>query len=639
MCITRARRLGAWLWLALCVPLWGWAQDTLPTIQVQSVPVGRVTQTGSISYYADEYGHYPAAGLGLEALLQQAEGLYLQDYGGHSGVKTLSIRGFAANQSTLTVEGMPLQNAQLGIINLANYYSPAFGAVEVAPAAANPALPLLAGNADLSLGNCHYRWKTALGAGYWGQRSATLQHNRIDSLTHLYVGYHYTAAQDNYPFSQEEVSGTRQQADYANHQGWLKVRHQPHHRHLLEYVLLGYANAQNIPAPVIKARASGDPSRLAQQNLFHFVRWLWVPPDSARGGLRPDRQTLALKHQHDNMTVAPSQWYLNRNLHLQYDASGAFVRGTRLIGLYQLVGQAATTHLHSDHIARGQQPLDQVARQEGALALAQHWGLRLTPRSTALLRLTTRAHTSSDFGWRPSHALHLQLGHTRPKWELAPFVHLSRGWRLPTFNELFFRDFGNSELSPELAEQADAGLLLGWRHKLPITLKASVFVNRTQDKILSIPFSPVRWSTFALGRTRSHGLEWSATVQPLAPLQLFANYTQLLAEDFSVTAGALLPYTPRELLRAGAQWQGRRWALGAALNHVSWRFSSLQASRLTYLAPYTLLDAWLRLRQPVRTTTWELSLSGRNLLNQSYEVIRAFPMPGRHGMLQLACYW
>ncbi|MBX3102753.1 MAG: TonB-dependent receptor [Bacteroidetes bacterium] len=613
--------------------------DTLSPIEVTAQLPGRVSRTGSLSLYADEYGHYPAAGLGVEALFQQAEGLYLQDYGGHSGVKTLSMRGFAASHSTLTIEGIPLSNTQLGVVNLANYYSPAFGKVEVSPASANPAQALLAGNADLSLGNCHYRWKAALGTGSWQQRTATLQHNHMDSLTQVYAGYHFTAAQDNYPFVQEEVSGTRQQAEYANHQAWLKARRQVGEHHLVEYVLLGYANAQNIPAPVIKARATGDPSRLMQQNLFHFLRWSWEPRDSLYKAIRPARHHLVLKHQHDNMTVAPGQWYLNRNLHVQYNASGRLLRTTRIIGLYELVGQAATTDLRSDHIARGQQPIPGVSRQEGVLALAQHWGWRLSARTTGLVRFTTRAQVSSDFGWRPGNALHLQVTYGRRRWELAPFVHLTRGWRLPTFNELYFRNFGNSDLSPELARQADAGVLLAVPGPVPLTFKAAVFINHTRDKIISIPTSPVQWSTFSLGDTRSQGVEWSLTLLPLPSLQVYVNHTVMQATDHSVTEGALLPYTPRELLRGGAQWQVRRWAVGAQCGYVSWRYSSLQASRLTYLRPYTLLDTWLRLRQPVRRTTWELSLTARNLLSQSYEVIRAFPMPGRQWMVQLACYW
>ena len=64
----------------------------------------------------DSLGSFSVSSISVDAVLRQAEGLYIRNYGGHGGVKTLSVRGFATQQTTVSINDVPYQNAQTGMV-------------------------------------------------------------------------------------------------------------------------------------------------------------------------------------------------------------------------------------------------------------------------------------------------------------------------------------------------------------------------------------------------------------------------------------------------------------------------------------------------------------------------------------------
>lgn len=605
----------------------------LPVTTVQAQRPVYHNAIGRITYRADSLGNFAAPGLGLEALLHQLQGAYLQDYGGHSGVKTLSMRGFATNQTTLSIEGVSLENPQLSVVNLANYYLTGMSTVEVSTAAPTLSQNPLAGNVDLGTGTPAWRYRALLGTGSYGLQQAALSGRWQRTRHSLLASYHHTRAEDDYPYHLNETSGTRLHADYANHQGMLRYGYRLSPRTTLTYMAMGLLNRQNIPAPIVKGTPPTATQQLEQGSLFHFAR-LDYRPDSI-AALRPSRARLLLRHQHDEIRVPPAQWYQNRGLLAEGSLRLPLVLSARWALLTDILGQINYQHLRSDHIDIDRQPVPTVHRTQAIAAAGLqadycrgHWSWHTT--------LHYRHQYASDYGHLPNLALHTRLtqGDTLKK---SLYLHATRGYRLPSFNELYFRNYGNPDLLAEQPSQLDLGLSLQYRR---LHGQATIFVNETRNKIVSIPLSPVQWSTLGLGYTTAHGLELSAEWQPLPWLALHYTYTWLMATDRSVTDGALLPYTPRELVRGGLLAQKWRLQLGVQAGYTGWRYSSLQAGSLTYLPPYLLLDAWLRYTHPLKKGhTLQATLATRNLGDVSYEVIRAFPMPGRTWSATLSWCW
>ena len=79
---------------------------TLSQAPVQVVDAGRIEQSGALM---------------LSDALRQMAGITLKDYGGIGGMKTVSARGLGSQFSTLTLDGVPVNDCQNGQVDLGRY--------------------------------------------------------------------------------------------------------------------------------------------------------------------------------------------------------------------------------------------------------------------------------------------------------------------------------------------------------------------------------------------------------------------------------------------------------------------------------------------------------------------------------------
>jgi len=219
---------------------------------------------------------------------------------------------------------------------------------------------------------------------------------------------------------------------------------------------------------------------------------------------------------------------------------------------------------------------------------------------------------------------------------------VGRAFRAPTLGERFFRPGGNPELKPERGWTAEAGLYAQLR---PFMLELTAFQTSLADQIVWYPgfVAPglQLWRPVNVGRVRTRGLEASlrADVALAASLRLQSGlfYTLTRAEDRSNPAtrayGHQLRYVPLHQLKAFLDVQAGPLTLGLDARHIGRRY--LTTDETQALAPFTVLDAHLRLEQPVARTRLSFGLTVENLTDTAYEVVRFYPMPPRHVRVQL----
>ena len=82
---------------------------------------------------------------------------------------------------------------------------------------------------------------------------------------------------------------------------------------------------------------------------------------------------------------------------------------------------------------------------------------------------------------------------------------------MPTFNDLYYRDVGNMNLSPEKVGQFNVGFLYSHRFRpsnITISLTGDYFYNFIYDKIVAIPNKNLFiWSMLNFGKVRATGTE------------------------------------------------------------------------------------------------------------------------------------
>lgn len=217
-----------------------------------------------------------------------------------------------------------------------------------------------------------------------------------------------------------------------------------------------------------------------------------------------------------------------------------------------------------------------------------------------------------------------------------------RSFRMPTFNDLYYADMGNSLLSPERVTQYNVGLLYD-RHSSSfvsgVRLSADVYYNRVKDKIVAYPKGQqFRWTMLNLGLVDIRGVDVTGllTVNPSPGLYLTlrGQYTFQRAIDITNPADNYyrdqIPYIPRHSGSAVANAQWRGWSLNYSWIYVGERYNQQENIRYNYTQPWYTSD--LSLSKDFRLG--EVSMRGlvevNNLLSQDYDVILNYPMPKRN---------
>lgn len=219
-------------------------------------------------------------------------------------------------------------------------------------------------------------------------------------------------------------------------------------------------------------------------------------------------------------------------------------------------------------------------------------------------------------------------------------------FRLPSFNDLYYEEVGNSKLKPENARQYNVGVTYSKNvcSFLPY-LSATIdgYYNKITDKIIAYPTKNLAvWSMRNLGSVEIKGVDATASIalQPWENIRinLSGNYTYQRALD--VTNSDLdseegrtykhqIAYTPRVSGsgQAGIEtpwinlsysflFSGKRYQQGE--NIAENRLDSYSDHSISASRSFKIMQ-----------TNTSVSVEVLNIPDKNYEIIRNFPMPGR----------
>ena len=225
---------------------------------------------------------------------------------------------------------------------------------------------------------------------------------------------------------------------------------------------------------------------------------------------------------------------------------------------------------------------------------------------------------------------------------------------MPTFNDLYYTDIGNISLKPEDATQYDAGveytksitLKNNSLHGLQLHVKTDGYFNQVNNKIVAIPKgnSQYRWQMMNLGYVEitgvdvNTGLAFGFAHDVRWDIQM--TYTYQRAKDLTdpkdpLTYGGQIAYIPRHSGSVTSCIAWNDWSLNYSFIYVGERYHNSANIAMNYEPSWYTHD--LALSKRFRFRTWDLSTSVEvnNLLNQQYDIILNYPMPGLNGKLVL----
>jgi outer membrane cobalamin receptor len=100
-------------------------------------------------------------------------------------------------------------------------------------------------------------------------------------------------------------------------------------------------------------------------------------------------------------------------------------------------------------------------------------------------------------------------------------------------------------------------------------------------------------------------------------------------EDHQQYEGNQLIYVPRNTFRASADAEFHDMFAGISCAYTGWRETTETADRDLRLAAFFIADCMVGYHRDEGRIPWGAYFRVDNLFNQSFQVIRSFPLPGR----------
>ena len=227
-------------------------------------------------------------------------------------------------------------------------------------------------------------------------------------------------------------------------------------------------------------------------------------------------------------------------------------------------------------------------------------------------------------------------------------AYVKQSFRMPTFNDLYYTDLGNANLVPERATQYDVGFALNKHFTHGIVRHAEMhfdaYYNTVHDKIVAYPKGQqFRWTMLNLGKVHIKGID----VEAEADLQIGKDwvattrvqYTYQDARDVTDPADSYyndqIPYIPWHSGSAilGLKYKG--WDLNYSFIYAGERYDEQENILYNHMEPWYTSDLSLRYQFMLHRTKFIAQAEVNNLLDQDYEVIVNYPMPGINYALSL----
>lgn len=598
-------------------------------------------------------------GLSVADALRHFSGLQIKDYGGVGGLKTINVRSLGTHHTAVALDGVALHNAQNGQIDLGRFALDALDAVAVGQHADATQMASASSLLSAAMVQLHSRrpqfatgqghtWGAAVGVGSFDTYTAQVRYaqrltprqalalNVAGLSTSGRYGYRYRTATPQ-GHTANDTSGTRHNGDVcylrAEANYYLSpTATQPADVAVKAYI---YTSARGLPGAVVRglpthADRQWDTNTLLQATLRHRLgtwhlhattRWAY---DYLHYRTDPEREAGVMHIDH---RYHQSEAYLSALLRRQWQGVGEHT--------LTLATDARWNGLQSN---RADFVPPRRQHYVGAVAYRYKWHTLTADGHATWGHVSDHVATeSTKRKARSTMALALAYAPTS-SWTLRAMGKQS--YRLPTLNDMYYTEVGNSDLRVERTTQWTLGA--DYRLRTPhltAEVNTDLYLNHVWDKIVAVPTSnQFRWTMMNLGRVRILGNEWRIALSTPHTLwgwtpHLRLSYTYQHATDrtnaTAIYYGHQIAYIPRHAGTLALQLHQRAWWVSATCIYTGARHD-----QQTNVAE-NFVPAWYTTDIAIGYTPqrWRITAEVNNLFNQRYDIVKGYPLPGTNARM------
>ncbi len=557
----------------------------------------------------------------LSGVLQAQPGLSVRDLGGLNSIKTLSVRGTGAVHTLFLLNGLRLNSPQNGLVDLGLLTGEAFEQIEIVRGGQSALYGADAVGGLVHLVPREARDSMQVGIsveagsyGLWAGRANSAF--RLGTVS-VAAGFGYEQSEGDFAF-RNNVQGQEQMirrsgADSKFGTGFL-------------HILAPFSSATSLSVFTTATRAdrgspgpfTGAAPRSARLDDRQVQTSAQLMNSLGRLGMLSTSVGYAVSWQrYTDVTLAPGTSDLTKTSSVELSAEWDIPLSASALAV--VVADAGTDRVESVRI-----PSAPDRRRAGINAgMELHTSVLDGVIPRLIIFPSVRSDWISDGGGRVSPRLGANL------WLLesgALKLRLAAGtsYRVPNFNELYWIDGGNPALRPERAFSVDAGIVLAFDAFGMQTLDVGIFRMSMQDRITGWP--PVNLASSVLS-----GLEcsWRWDLVPRGVYgRLHVTHTRAMNAD-EPYRGNQLPLVP--LWEGRAAFGGRLGAVRGelALVSMSRRYTTMDNATSLSVEAFAVLNAWVEVGFALMGSRLGARFECENVLNTSYEIMPAYPMPLR----------
>lgn len=598
----------------------------------------------------------------LSDALKQMAGVTLRDYGGIGGMKTVSARGLGSQFSTLTIDGVAVNDAQNGQVDLGRYLLGNSAFISLSNGQQEEMLLSARATAAGSVINMetreprflpgeHTHLRLGIEGGSFGMFSPSLSiDQRLGKRLSLTFFGNWLQSRGDYPFTlyytpSHADSSSRERREHSSMwlaTGDLNIFFRPSLNRSLTAKIHYVQGYHELPGPVVFYVKSG--SEDTKEKLF-FAQVKYTE------AYEKMRWQVIGKYQYTNDIYenfkAPT---ISRYQMSQYGQQEGYLSGSAIWRLTRHLSASLATDAALTTLQSNQATNSEVQRVTSLTTAAlQHSHPRFTAKANLLATLVDEKACDNPY----------RVGYRR----LSPYVGISikplnksnlrvryffkETYRVPNFNELYYFVLPLDTLRPERAAQHNIGItlpLMQWHNADSSLTRRYTFTldgyrNTVKDKIIAVPRQNMFfWSTMNLGLVDITGLDVKGSAEwqwSRFGLDATLTYSLQNAVDHTnpnnpKTYGHQIPYTPRHSGGLTLYLRHRWLNIGYNCMLVGRRYDQQQNTDDAMLPAYA--DQGITLDRTLELPIGDLRFQAQvlNLFDVQYEVVRSYPMMGRN---------
>lgn len=586
-------------------------------------------------------------------------GVQVKDYGGLGGLKTVNVRSLGAEHVGVFYNGIQLGNVQNAQVDLGKYSLDNVmqislfngqktnlfqSAKEYAAASA-----IYIDTKRILLDSAKpWHLNTTLKTGSFGLIApSVLWEQKLHQHYNLRINAEWMDAHGRYPFRYKRVfaNGTvaydttaiRKNGDIRAFR-WENVLERNFSKGFLNIHSYYYQSDRGLPGPIIK-NVFTHGQRLSDLNFFIQSKYrnAWNKTYSMQ---------LNAKYAYDfthYLDEEPSNPIRLNNTYTQqefYLSSINKIRGKYGIQ-YNISVDYQYNKMHSNL-----KNFSFPTRNTILSAIAAEWGIGNLQMQSSLLLTMVREQVRKNFAAPDRNILTPTFTVIYTPAKNVPFVmngFYKRIFRMPTFNDLYYTLLGNAKLNPEYTTQYSMGFtyspLLDSENKYRFEAKCDAYYNVIHDKIVAVPTGNMfRWMMLNIGKVQVKGLETSlaTTINHSSNFEgsLRVSYTYQQALDVTDRSDKFykhqILYMP---LHSGSFIAGgnyKNFGIHYSFIYTGKRFNNKFNDVASTMQPWYTHDIGCTKDIYWRNSHTSIALEVNNVLNQYYDVVLNYPMPGRN---------